>query len=41
MAKVISTTGEKKLWSFLLRWKNGTILSINGGENSQITEQSP
>lgn len=38
MAKVISATGAKGLWSLLLRLNNMTPLSINRGESSQIPE---
>lgn len=38
MAKVISATGAKGLWSLLLRLNNMTPLSTNGGESPQITE---
>lgn len=41
MAKVISTTGAKSLWTLLLGLNTRAIPSTNGGENSQITEQTP
>lgn len=38
MAKLISATGAKGLWSLLLTLNNMTPLSTNGGESPQITE---